>query len=48
MGEHGYEAMQLAVEQKALDDLRPVGLEAAVQVVQPQPGDAARDPVEEL
>ena len=46
--EHGDEAMQLAVEPQALHDLRAVGLQPAVQVVQPQPGDAARDPVEDL
>ncbi len=46
--EHGDEAVQLAVEPQALHDLGAVGLEAAVQVVQAQPGDAAGDPVEDL
>ena len=48
VGEHGDEAVQLAVEHEAAHDLAAVGLEAAVHVVQAEPRHPARDPVEEL
>ena len=48
VGEHGQEAMQLAVDPQRADDLRPVGLEPAVHVVELQARDAADDGVEDL
>src|SRR5207244_2424624 len=47
VGEHRDEAVQLAVEAQILEDLGPVSLQAAVEVVQPQARDAARHPVED-
>ena len=41
--EHGDEPVQLAVDAQAAHDLGSVGLEAAVEVVQPQPREAAGD-----
>src|SRR5215212_4643084 len=46
--EYRYEPVQLAVEPQPAYDLGAIGLQAAVQVVQPQPGDAPGDPVEDL
>src|SRR5439155_22958733 len=39
--------MELSVEPTALHDLGAVRLQAAVQVVEPEPRDAASDPVED-
>ncbi len=47
MREHRDEAVQLAVETQAVHDLRPVGLEPAVHVVQTHAGERARNAVEE-
>ncbi len=46
-GDHGDVAMELPVDRDGLDDLAPVGLEAAVEVVQRDPGRLAHGPVEE-
>ena len=47
VGEHRDEAVELAVEGEPADDLGAIGLEPAVHVVQPEPGDAAGDGVED-
>jgi hypothetical protein len=45
--QHRQEAVQLAVDPQPADDLGPVGLQPAVQVVQAQARDAAGDSVED-
>ncbi len=45
--EHGDEAVQLAVQPQAVDDLGAVRLQAAVHVVQADAGERARDAVED-
>ena len=47
VGEHRDEPMQLAVEPQALDDLGAICLQTAVEIVQAEPGDATRHPVED-
>ena len=47
-GEHRNEAVHLAVNLDRLDDLRPVGLQAAVEVVEADTRGGAGRPVEEL
>ena len=47
VGEHRDEPVQLAVNAHAVHHLRSVGLQAAVEIVQPQPREAARDEVED-
>jgi hypothetical protein len=48
VGEDRSEPVELAVEADGLGDVAPVGLEAAVEVVQLDAGDSADGPVEEL
>ena len=46
--EHGYEAMQLAIEADVFDDLASITLEAAIEIVQLQTECRRDDPIEQL
>ena len=47
VGEHGDEAVQLPVDPEAVEHFRPIGLQAAVEIVQAQSREPAGDAVED-